>query len=72
MSFSQLFKDNSYYDTSPKNGQFDIDHQEPSTSSQTIYYGSECKKIKTNHTSSTSDQFNKSADESDQGILNIY
>ncbi|KAL5246025.1 hypothetical protein ACI65C_013433 [Semiaphis heraclei] len=53
---------------SPENGQFDIDHQEPSTSSQTIYYGSESKKKKTNHTSFTSNQFNKSANESDQAF----
>lgn len=70
--WQKLKKIKKVLDMSPENGQFDIDHQEPSTSSQTIYYGSESKKKKTNHTSFTSNQFNKSANESDQGILNIY
>ncbi|CAI6354311.1 unnamed protein product [Macrosiphum euphorbiae] len=66
--FSQSFKDNSYYDTSPENGLYNIDHQEPSTSQTAVSYGSGSKKKKTHHTSS-SDQLNKNIDYTVQPII---
>jgi len=85
MSFSPLFNDNSYNNTSPENELFIIDHEKPSTSQNSVYYGSGSKKQKTKHTS-TSNLFKNidytpvqpiitplssinSADESVQGIF---
>jgi len=85
VSFSPLFNDNSYNNTSAENELFNIDHEKPSTSQNSVYYGTGSKKQKTNHTSTsnlfknidytpvqpiiTPSSANNSADESDQGIF---
>lgn len=54
MSFSSLFNDNSYNNTSPENELFNIDHEKSSTSQNSVYYGSGSnKKQKTKHTSTS-------------------
>jgi hypothetical protein len=67
---SQLFKDNSYYDSAPENGLYKINQQEPSTSQTAVSYSSRSKKKKTHHTSS-SDQLNKNNDYTVQPIISL-
>lgn len=85
VSFSPLFNDNSYNNTSPENELFNINHEKPSTSQNSVYYGSGSKKQKTKHISTsnlfknidytpvqpiiTPSSANNSVDESDQGIF---